>query len=343
MTLGIMGLDKVGLQILATAGDSERERRHAKVLIPVREKGNWLLCTLLIANTIANTFLPILIASFAGGVYGFIGSTILILVLAEIAPQAICSRYGLVLAARMIYVIYFFMALLAPVAWPLSWVLDRILGREVGTIYSRAELKHLITIHVENPEHQEESGREFWCFLERKRERKRERREKEKEGEKREVEREEEQGEEEETHPREGKKTLKKLPSPPQTVTREDYKVISGALDIRDKRVRDVMTRVDKVFMLDASTRLNFDEMLTIYKSGEREFFKLYFVLFLKEETQKIKRSFSPSPFRTAFLAPPPFRNQKNIPHTTDEQATPVSRSGRGTARTSSASSTQRT
>ena len=269
MTLGIMGLDKVGLQILATAGDSERERRHAKVLIPVREKGNWLLCTLLIANTIANTFLPILIASFAGGVYGFIGSTILILVLAEIAPQAICSRYGLVLAARMIYVIYFFMALLAPVAWPLSWVLDRILGREVGTIYSRAELKHLITIHVENPEHQEESGREFWCFLERKRERKRERREKEKEGEKREVESEEEQGEEEETHPREGKKTLKKLPSPPKTVTREDYKVISGALDIRDKRVRDVMTRVDKVFMLDASTRLNFDEMLTIYKSGE--------------------------------------------------------------------------
>ena len=165
MTLGIMGLDKVGLQILATAGDSEKERRNAKALIPVREKGNWLLCTLLIANTIANTFLPILIASFAGGVYGFIGSTILILVLAEIAPQAICSRYGLVLAARMIYVIYFFMAVLAPVAWPLSWVLDKILGREVGTIYSRAELKHLITIHVENPEHQEESGREFFFLL----------------------------------------------------------------------------------------------------------------------------------------------------------------------------------
>ena len=63
------------------------------------------------------------------------------------------------------------------------------------------------------------------------------------------------------------------------TVTREDYKVISGALDIRDKRVRDVMTRVDKVFMLDASTRLNFDEMLTIYKSGEKIFFFFFFLL----------------------------------------------------------------
>jgi len=32
------------------------------------------------------------------------------------------------------------------------------LGREVGTIYTRSELKHLIGIHVENPEHQNESG-----------------------------------------------------------------------------------------------------------------------------------------------------------------------------------------
>ena len=28
----------------------------------------------------------------------------------------------------------------------------------MGNIYSRAELKHLIQIHVENPAHQEESG-----------------------------------------------------------------------------------------------------------------------------------------------------------------------------------------
>ena len=69
-------------------------------------------------------------------------------------------------------------------------------------------------------------------------------------------------------------------------VTREDYKVISGALDIRDKRVRDVMTRVDKVFMLDASTRLNFDEMLTIYKSGR--FF--FFFFFLKRKKKPDKR-----------------------------------------------------
>ena len=34
----------------------------------------------------------------------------------------------------------------------------QVLGQEVGTVYSRQELKHLINIHVENPEHQTESG-----------------------------------------------------------------------------------------------------------------------------------------------------------------------------------------
>jgi len=29
----------------------------------------------------------------------------------------------------------------------------QILGREVGNFYTRSELKHLIQIHVENPEH----------------------------------------------------------------------------------------------------------------------------------------------------------------------------------------------
>ena len=60
---------------------------HQGSLLPIREKGNWLMCTLLIANTVANVFLPILVASFAGGLVGFITSTILILLLAEIVPQ----------------------------------------------------------------------------------------------------------------------------------------------------------------------------------------------------------------------------------------------------------------
>ena len=65
------------------------------------------------------------------------------------------------------------------------------------------------------------------------------------------------------------KHTFTPFPTPTSlSVTREDYKVLSGALDIRDKRVRDVMTRMDRVFALDAATRLTFDNMLSIYRSG---------------------------------------------------------------------------
>lgn len=42
----------------------------------------------------------------------------------------------------------------------------------------------------------------------------------------------------------------------------------AGALEYSNKEVKDVMTPIEKVFMLEASTKLTFDTMLDIYKSG---------------------------------------------------------------------------
>ena len=53
LTLGLMSLDMVSLEILAEGGD-EQEREYAKKIIPIRSKGNLLLCTLLLGNTIVN-------------------------------------------------------------------------------------------------------------------------------------------------------------------------------------------------------------------------------------------------------------------------------------------------
>jgi len=115
------------------------------------------------------------------------------------------------------------MWLLAPVAWPLAWVLDKVLGREVGTLYSRAELKHLITLHVEHPDAPGGGG---------------------------------------------GSGPAGGGGGGGGALTREDYKVLAGALGIRDKRVRDVMTPIGRTFMVAASTRLSFENMLRIYESG---------------------------------------------------------------------------
>lgn len=49
-------------------------------------------------------------------------------------------------------------ALLSPIVWPTSIVLDWMLGRDIGNVYSREELKRLIDIHVTDPDAQAESG-----------------------------------------------------------------------------------------------------------------------------------------------------------------------------------------
>ena len=57
---------------------------------------------------------------------GLILSTVLIVIFAEIIPQAFCSRNGLLFGAKTIWIIRVCMIVLAPVAWPLSFILDKV-------------------------------------------------------------------------------------------------------------------------------------------------------------------------------------------------------------------------
>eukprot|EP00957_Ditylum_brightwellii_P052804 4003415-Ditylum_brightwellii.AAC.1 len=49
LTLGLMGLDKTGLEIVME-GDDPIAARSARRIYPVRSNGNLLLCTLLLGN-----------------------------------------------------------------------------------------------------------------------------------------------------------------------------------------------------------------------------------------------------------------------------------------------------
>jgi metal transporter CNNM len=57
-----------------------------------------------------------------------------------------------------VWLVKFFIILMYPIAWPISVLLDKILGRDIGQVYSADELHKLIRIHIENPDAQEESG-----------------------------------------------------------------------------------------------------------------------------------------------------------------------------------------
>jgi hypothetical protein len=90
LTLGLMSLDKTGLQIVM-GGDDPTAAAYAKAIYPIREDGNLLLCTLLLGNVAVNALLSILLAEYAGGIVGLFSSTFLIVIFGEILPQAFVS------------------------------------------------------------------------------------------------------------------------------------------------------------------------------------------------------------------------------------------------------------
>ena len=208
LTLGLMSLDNVGLQIIIDGGNPE-EARLASLIKPVREKGNLLLCTLLLGNTVVNSSLSILMAGFLSGPIALFASTMLIVIFGEICPQALCSRHGLRIGAASLPIVRAFMYILMPLAYPISLLLDRVLGREVGTVYTRDQLRALVAIHVENPDASQASG-----------------------------------------------------------LTTGDQQIMQGVLNYKDKKVEEVYTKIGEVFTLYSDDNLDFQTMLSIYKSG---------------------------------------------------------------------------
>ncbi len=128
LTLGLLSLDVNGLDIIAAGAESLRDREYAKRILPVRKRGNWLLCTLLLGNVAVNSFLSILMADFTDGLVGFIVSTGLILLLGEIIPMALCSRYSLLIGGHAVYLVMVLMAIMAPIAYPTAKVCVMFIG-----------------------------------------------------------------------------------------------------------------------------------------------------------------------------------------------------------------------
>ncbi|XP_016146738.1 metal transporter CNNM4 [Sinocyclocheilus grahami] len=146
LNLGLMALDPMELRIVQSCG-TEKEKKYARKIEPIRKKGNYLLCSLLLGNVLVNTTLTILLDDLIGsGLGAVVASTIGIVIFGEIVPQALCSRHGLAVGANTIHLTKFFMLLTFPLSFPISKLLDCILGQEIGTVYNREKLVGMLKV-----------------------------------------------------------------------------------------------------------------------------------------------------------------------------------------------------
>ncbi len=142
LTLGLLSLDKSELERKISIGNKD-----AKKVYSVRRRGNLLLCTLLLGNVAVNSTLAIFLGNIASGVVAGLVATGLIVVFGEIIPQATFARYALQVGAKTAWIVKIFIFILFPVCWPIAWILDKTLGDEMPSIYSKKELIEIIKEH----------------------------------------------------------------------------------------------------------------------------------------------------------------------------------------------------
>ncbi|XP_057990139.1 DUF21 domain-containing protein At2g14520 isoform X4 [Hevea brasiliensis] len=146
LTLGLMSMSIVDLEVLAQSG-TPKDRKHATKILPVVKNQHLLLCTLLICNAAAMEALPIFLDNLVTAWGAILISVTLILLFGEIIPQSVCSRYGLAIGAKVAPFVRVLMWVCFPVAYPISKLLDFLLGHGHVALFRRAELKTLVNFH----------------------------------------------------------------------------------------------------------------------------------------------------------------------------------------------------
>ncbi len=147
LTLGYFTLNTQNLKRQAKLGNHEALR-----ILPIREKGNHLLTTLLLGNVAVNAVLSVYLSSIASGVVAAASATVLIFLFGEIIPQAVLSRHAMRFGSIAAPFVRLIMFLTAPVTFPIAWILDKALGAEMPSVYSKHEIMEIVSEH-EDSEH----------------------------------------------------------------------------------------------------------------------------------------------------------------------------------------------
>lgn len=128
MGVGLMSLDKMQLEVMSLAGDEE-EKKVSKMILSVVSDHHLFLVTLLVANAIGLETLPIIIHSLMPAWAAILFSTFIVLIAAEIIPQAVCTGpKKMTIAYYASPIILVMIKVLWIIVYPMAKGLDRLIG-----------------------------------------------------------------------------------------------------------------------------------------------------------------------------------------------------------------------
>ncbi|KAL3524325.1 hypothetical protein ACH5RR_017159 [Cinchona calisaya] len=143
LSLGLFSYSEVDLEVLIKAG-LPHEKKNAARILPVIKNEYLLLCTLLIAKSLALETLPIFLDQILPFWAAILVSVTFVVAFAEVIPQAVCSRYGLSFSAKFVLFVRFLLLVIFPVSYPVSKLLYWLLGKNHSALLRRGQLKTLV-------------------------------------------------------------------------------------------------------------------------------------------------------------------------------------------------------
>ncbi len=222
LNIAIMSIDTAELKRKAKLGN-----RQAKRVLPLKGKTHLTLASILLTNVAAVSATSLVLEHYFGSLLSGVISTLLIVILGEVIPQALFAKKPLMWASYFAPILRLMIIITYVISKPLELLLDRIIGRKPPEFQSRHELGMMITEHL-------------------------------------------------------GQNSSE--------LDDDEVEIIRGALQLSEKRVRDIMTPIKRVYWLTPDTKITAKRLDEIKASGlsripifNRALTKCYGILLTKE------------------------------------------------------------
>jgi len=145
LNVAVMSLELPDLRRKAKLGN-----KHAQRVLPLRKNTHLLLASILFTNVAVVSATTLVLEKHMEGILAGLVSTLLIVVLGEVMPQALFSKNPLLWSSRFSRLLKLMILLTFPVSKPLQLLLDKLFPRQRARLQSRQELGLLIGEHSTN-------------------------------------------------------------------------------------------------------------------------------------------------------------------------------------------------